>query len=261
MRYQQLSAEFYIGARKRFADQMQKGGVAIFCSNDIYPTSADGHFAFKQATDIFYLSGVDQEESILLMFPDSFHGSHREVLFLKETSEAIAIWEGAKLTKEQARSQTGIKTIYWISDFERVLKGVLAEASCIYLNNNEHTRAVVEVETREARFSKWVREHYPHYRIERSAPIMHNLRAVKQQEEVNQLQRAIDITRGGFERVMKMVKPGVMEYEIEAEYMHEFLSKGSRGFAYTPIIASGFSARVFCITSTTTSHAKTAICC
>jgi Xaa-Pro aminopeptidase len=166
------------------------------------------------------------------------------VLFLKETSETIAIWEGAKLTKEQARTQTGVKTVYWLNEFERVFKTILAEASCVYLNNNEHTRAVVEVETREARFSKWVREHYPHYRIERSAPIMHRLRAAKEQEELNQLQRAIDITRGGFERVMKMVKPGVMEYEIEAEYMHEFLSKGSRGFAYTPIIASGFSACV-----------------
>ena len=244
MRYQQLSADFYTGARKRFASQMQKGGVAVFCSSDTYPTSADGHFAFKQATDIFYLSGVDQEESILMMFPDSFHPHHREVLFLKETSETIAIWEGAKLNKEQARTQTGVKTVYWLSEFERVFKAILAEASCIYLNNNEHTRAVVEVETREARFSKWVREHYPHYRIERSAPIMHRLRAVKEQEEVNQLQRAIDITRGGYERVMKMVKPGVMEYELEAEYMHEFLSKGSRGFAYTPIIASGFSACV-----------------
>ena len=244
MRYQQLSADFYIGARKRFASHMQKGGVAVFCSNDTYPTSADGHFAFKQATDIFYLSGVDQEESILLLFPDSFQSHHREVLFLKEASETIAIWEGAKLTKEQARTQTGVKTVYWLGEFERVFKAILAEASCIYLNNNEHTRAVIEVETREARFSKWVREHYPHYRIERSAPIMHCLRAVKEKEEVNQLQRAIDITRGGFERVMKMVKPGVMEYELEAEYMHEFLSKGSRGFAYTPIIASGFSACV-----------------
>jgi Xaa-Pro aminopeptidase len=244
MRYQQLSADFYNGARKRFASHMQKGGVAVFCSNDTYPTSADGHFAFKQATDIFYLSGVDQEESILLLFPDSFHSHHREVLFLKETSETIAIWEGAKLTKEQARTQTGVKTVYWLGEFERVFKAILAEASCIYLNNNEHTRAVIEVETREARFSKWVREHYPHYRIERSAPIMHRLRAVKEKEEVDQLQRAIDITRGGFERVMKMVKPGVMEYELEAEYMHEFLSKGSRGFAYTPIIASGFSACV-----------------
>jgi Xaa-Pro aminopeptidase len=223
---------------------MQKSGLAIFCSNDIYPTSADGHLAFKQATDIFYLSGVDQEESVLLLFPDSFHAHHREVLFLKETNETIAIWEGAKLNKEQARAQTGVNTIYWISELDRVLKTLLAEASCVYLNSNEHARASVEVETREARFSKWLREHYPHHRIERSAPLMHRIRAVKEKVETEQLQRAIDITRGGYERVMKMVKPGVMEYEIEAEYMHEFLCKGSRGFAYTPIIASGFSACV-----------------
>jgi len=244
MRYQQLPAEFYTGARQRFAADMQKSGLAIFCSNDIYPTSADGHLAFKQATDIFYLSGVDQEESVLLLFPDSFHAHHREVLFLKETNETIAIWEGAKLNKEQARAQTGVNTIYWISELDRVLKTLLAEASCVYLNSNEHARASVEVETREARFSKWLREHYPHHRIERSAPFMHRIRAVKEKVETEQLQRAIDITRGGYERVMKMVKPGVMEYEIEAEYMHEFLCKGSRGFAYTPIIASGFSACV-----------------
>jgi len=143
MRYQQLSPEFYIGSRKRFASNMLKGGVAVFCSNDIYPTSADGHFAFKQATDIFYMCGVDQEESILLLFPDSFHTHHREILFLKETNETIAIWEGAKLTKEQAISQTGVKMVYWLGEFERVFKSILAEASCIYLNNNEHTRATV----------------------------------------------------------------------------------------------------------------------
>lgn len=244
MRYEQLSADFYTSRRQIFASSLKKGGLAIFCSNDIYPTSADGHMPFKQASDIFYLSGVDQEESILLIFPDAFHKQNKEILFLKETSETIAIWEGAKLSKEAARNQTGVQTIFWLSDFERVLRSLLAEASCVYLNNNEHTRAVVEVETREARFSKWFREHYPHYIIERSAPIMHRLRAVKHQEEINQLQRAIDITRSGFERVMKFVKPGVTEYEIEAEYMHEFLRHGSRGFAYTPIIASGYSACV-----------------
>lgn len=223
---------------------MQKGGLAIFCSNDIYPTSADGHMPFKQASDIFYLSGVDQEETILVLFPDSFNKQYREVLFLKETSETIAIWEGAKLTKQGARDQTGIQTIFWISDFEKILNTILPEASCVYLNNNEHTRAVVEVETREMRFSSWFRSKYPHFQIERSAPLMHKLRAVKDNEEIAQLQRAIDITHEGFNRVMKFVKPGVMEYEIEAEYMHEFLRRGSRGFAYTPIIASGFSACV-----------------
>lgn len=244
MRYKQLSAQHYTQNRNRFASELQRGGLAIFCSNDIYPTSADGHMPFKQASDIFYLSGVDQEETILILFPDSFNKQYREILFLKETSETIAIWEGAKLNKEEARAQTGIQTVLWLNDFEKILHTVLAEANCVYLNSNEHTRAGIEVETREMRFSKWFIEKYPHYQIERSAPLMHKLRSVKDHEEIAQLQQAIDITKAGFDRVMKFVKPGVMEYEIEAEYMHEFLRRGSRGFAYTPIIASGFSACV-----------------
>lgn len=244
MRYRSLSKDHYTANRKRFAAQMKKGGLAIFNSNDIYPTSADGSMPFKQATDIFYLSGVDQEESILVLFPDAFNSSHREILFLKETSEHIAIWEGAKLTKEDARELTGIMNVQWVKDFEKVLHVLLNEASCVYLNSNEHTRASIEVETRDMRFSKWFRAKYPHYIIERSAPILHDLRSVKDSEEINQLQRAVNITRSGFERVLKMIKPGVMEYEIEAEYAHEFLRNGSRGFAYTPIIASGFNACV-----------------
>ncbi len=244
MRYESLSADFYKKNRARFSSQMKKGGLAIFCSNDIYPTSADGSMPFKQATDIFYLSGVDQEESVLIIFPDAFQAAQREILFLKETNEHIAIWEGAKLSKEEARKQTGVQNIQWVKDLEKVLHLLLNEASCIYLNSNEHTRAGIEVETREMRFSKWFRNKYPHYLIERSAPIMHDLRSVKDAEEINQLNRAIEITRSGFMRVMKMVKHGVMEYEIEAEYAHEFLRNGSRGFAYTPIIASGFNACV-----------------
>ena len=244
MRYTQLPSSNYISARSRFASQLKKGGLAILCSNDIYPTSADGHMPFKQATDIFYLSGVDQEESMLVIFPDSFHAHHREILFLKETSEHIAIWEGAKLTKEQAREQTGIQTIYWIKDFETILRSLLAEASCVYLNDNPHTRASIEVETREMRFAKWFKEKFPNYITERCAPILYALRAVKSKEEITQLQKAIDLTNASLKRVMKFVKPGVMEYAVEAEFMHEFLRNGSRGFAYTPIIASGASACV-----------------
>jgi Xaa-Pro aminopeptidase len=244
MRYKPLSAEHYASNRARFAAGMKTGGVAVFCSNDIYPTSADGHRSFWQSADLFYLCGADQEETILLLFPGASNPAHREILFLKETNETIAIWEGAKLTKEQARLQTGIKTILWLTEFERILRTALSEALCVYLNSNEHTRAVIEVETREMRFSKWFREHYPHYPVERSAPILHRLRAIKDEEEIDAIKTAIDITRCGFERVMKFVKPGVKEYEIEAEYVHEFLRKGSRGSGYTPIIASGFSACV-----------------
>ena len=244
MRYPALPSTFYTAARQRFAAAMKPGSLAIFCSNDIMPTSADGHMPFKQASDIFYLSGVDQEESIIIIFPDAFHAHHREVLFVKETSESIAIWEGAKLTKAQATDLSGVKTVYWLGEFERVLRTLLSEAGAVYLNANEHTRAVVEVETREMRFSRWFRNQYPHYTIERSAPVMHRLRAVKQPEELVQLQRAVDITRSAFLRVLKFIKPGVKEYEVEAEFAHEFLRHGSRGFAYTPIIASGFSSCV-----------------
>jgi len=260
MKYTPLSAAHYTANRSRFAAKMKAGGLAIFCSNDTYPTSADGHRSFWQASDIFYLTGVDQEETILVIFPDSFHGQHKEVLFVKETSETIAIWEGAKLTKEQARQRTGIQAIYWLSDFERVLRGLLAEAKCVYLNNNEHTRAHVEVETREMRFSKWFREHFPHYTIERSAPIMHRLRAIKDKEEIAQLQKAMDITCAAFKRVMKFVKPGVMEYAVEAEYIHEFMINGSRGGGYTLSLLRE-QALVSCIISITIKSARMAICC
>lgn len=244
MRYKQLPKELYIHNRQKFCSELESGGLAIFNSNDIYPTSADGTLPFKQHSDIFYLSGVDQEESILLLFPDSFHAHHREILFLKETNSEIAIWEGAKLSKEEATQVSGVKTIYWLGDFEKILHGLLAEAKCVYLNNTEHTRANIEVETREKRFSKWFREKYPHHIIARSNPILHRIRSVKSAAEVEQMQNACNITKAGFERVLKMLKPGIMEYEIEAEYAHEFLRRGSRGFAYTPILASGFNACV-----------------
>lgn len=244
MKYQQLPASFYQGARERVSAQLPQGGVAVFFSNDIYPTSADGTLPFKQASDIFYLSGVDQEETILVLFPSAKQKAFREILFVRETNEHIAVWEGAKLNKQQATEQTGILNIQWVSEFDKVMRVVMNEAQVLCLNDNAHTRATIEVETREVRCNAKLRAEYPNHTVSRVAPIMHRVRAVKTQEEINQLQRAINITRQGFERVMKMMKPGVMEYEIEAEYAHEFLRNGSRGFAYTPIIASGGSACV-----------------
>jgi Xaa-Pro aminopeptidase len=244
MRYTALSSTHYSNNRKRFASRMEEKGLAIFTSNDIYPTSADGTLPFKQHSDIFYLTGVDQEETMLILFPDATNPAHREMLFVRETNDHIAVWEGAKLNKAQAKDRTGVNTIYWITEFEKILHTVIGEASSIYLNSNEHSRATIEVETREMRLSKWVREKYPHHTIDRSAPIMHALRAVKDEEEIAQIQKAVDITHNGLLRVMKMIRPGVMEYVIEAEFAHEFLSSGSRGFGYTPIIASGESACV-----------------
>lgn len=165
-------------------------------------------------------------------------------MFLKETNEHIAIWEGAKLTKEQARQASGIKTIYWLSEFNTIFNALMAEAKRVYLNTNEHIRAVVEVETRDARFIRWCQERYPLHRYERSAPIMHKLRAIKSKEEIELIKTACNITEHGFRRVLQFVKPGVKEYEIEAELAHEFLRNRSRGFSYIPIIASGFNACV-----------------
>ena len=225
-------------------DSMEKGGLALFFSNDIYPTSADGTLPFKQSADAFYLSGVDQEETILLLFPDAHDPRDREILFSLETSEELAIWHGAKLTKEEATAQTGIANVQWLGNFDATLHRLMAEAEVLYLNDNQHTRANSPVETREMRENARIRAKYTNHRIGRSAPILHRIRAVKNEDEILQMQRACDITKAGFERVLQFVKPGVMEYEIEAEFMHEFLRRGSRGFAYTPIIGSGFNACV-----------------
>ena len=166
------------------------------------------------------------------------------MLFLKETSPQIAVWEGAKLNKEQAYNTSGIRSVFWLDQFESVLKNVMHQAKAVYLNSNEHLRATIEVETRDARFVKWIKEHYPLHEIERSAPIMHEIRSVKLPQEIELMQKACNLTKQGVERVLKFLKPGVMEYEIEAELLHEFVKNRSRGFAYEPIIASGASACV-----------------
>lgn len=244
MKYLPIDNSLFIENRKKFISQLKPNSVAFFNSNDIYPTSADGTFPFKQHADIFYLSGVDQEESVLAIFPDCSNEAHREILFLVETNENIAIWEGEKLTKERALEVSGIKTVYWLSELPRVMAGLMAEAENIYLNTNEHLRALVEVETREDRFIKKMKDAFPAHCYERSAPIMHAIRSKKTPLELDLIQCACNITESGFKRVLNFIKPGVMEYEIEAEFAHEFIKQRSRGFAYTPIIASGFNACV-----------------
>jgi Xaa-Pro aminopeptidase len=244
MKYKALSADFYKRNRKNFTSAMAGGSLAVFNSNDIYPISADSTMPFKQHRDILYLSGVDQEESVLVLFPDASEPEHREVLFLRETNETIKIWEGEKLTKDSAFALSGIKTVYWLQDFERVFKTMMAQAEGIYLNTNEHLRAQVETETREDRFIKRVKAQYPAHKVHKSAPILHKIRSVKHPEELAHMQTACDITKAGFERILKFVKPDVWEFEIEAEFAHEFLCRRSQGFAYTPIIASGYNACV-----------------
>ncbi|MFQ3268877.1 MAG: Xaa-Pro aminopeptidase [Flavobacteriales bacterium] len=242
MKYEKIDSQLFVRNRQRFSAELKAKSIAIFNSNDIMPTNADGTMDFRQNNDIFYLSGVDQEESILIVFPDSFHAKHKEILFLKETNEHIAVWEGAKLNKKQAFETSGIKTVYWLDQFESVLKTLMSECECVYLNSNEHLRANIEVETRDARFGKWIRKTYPIHQYERAAPIMHKIRAIKDPVEIELIQKACNLTEGAFRRILKTIKPGVMEYEIEADVIHEFIRNRSRGFAYTPIIASGESA-------------------
>jgi Xaa-Pro aminopeptidase len=244
MRYEKINRQLFIENRKKFASKLKRDSLAVFNSNDIMPTNADGHMKLKQSADLFYLSGIDQEESILLIYPDAKDGQHKEVLFLKETNDLIAIWEGHKLTKEEAKEISGIEKVYWLSEFKTLFNTLMCDCEGVYLNTNEHIRAVVEVETRDARFLKFCKEKYPLHMYYRSAPIMHELRAIKSSYEADLIQQACNITEKGFRRLLGFVKPGVWEYEIEAELLHEFVRNRSEGFAYTPIIASGFNSCV-----------------
>ncbi len=244
MRLEKIDSDLFIANRKRFITHLQPGSMAVFNANDILPTSADGTMKFIQNKDFFYLSGVDQEESILVIFPDAYMEGHREILFLKETDENIARWEGEKLNKKQATEVSGIKNIYWLSEFEKVFRDLMSQAECVYLNSNEHLRAADQVETRDDRFRKWIKEHYPLHHYRRSQPIMHKLRAIKSELEIDQLKKASELNTKAFLRVMKFMKPGVMEYELEAEFLHEYVRNGSSGFSYEPIIATGGNACV-----------------
>lgn len=244
MKYHKIEKELFIKNRKNFAAKMLPSSLAVFNSNDIYPIGADSTLPFQQNRDLFYLSGVDQEESILVIFPDCPNPKHREILFLKETNEHIAVWEGEKLTKEKAFETSGIKTVYWLQDLDKILFEIMTQCDTVYINTNEHYRANVETETREDRFTKKLKDRFPAHRVAKSNPILQRLRSVKDQIEIDLIQNACNITEKGFRRILEFVKPGVMEFNIEAEFMHEFLNNRSRGFAYTPIIASGNNANV-----------------
>jgi Xaa-Pro aminopeptidase len=239
MKYNRIDSTLFTTNRQNFMAQMAPKSIAVFNSNDQYPVSADTLLPFEQHRDIFYLSGVDQEESILLMFPDAAEPEHREVLFLRETNAHIAVWEGAKLTKEAALATSGIKTVYWLDEFDRVFFQLMTQADTIYFNTNEHYRQAVETQTREDRFIEATKKKFPAHRWAKSNPILQSLRGVKHPIEIDLISKACAITNKGFRRILKMVKPGVWEHEIEAEFIHEFLCNRSKGFAYTPIIASG----------------------
>ena len=244
MKYEQIDKQLFIHNRAKFVKELAPNAIAVFNSNDIVTTGADSTTPFVQHRDIFYLSGVDQEESILVLFPDCKDEKHREILFLKETNETIAIWEGEKLNEEQAFETSGIKTVYWLTDFDRVFESLMTLADNVYLNTNEHHRANKEAETRDDRFRTKCKSQYPLHTYKRSAPIMHKIRSIKHPIELELMQKACNITEKGVRRLLSYLKPGVMEYNLEAELTHEFLNNRSKGFAYTPIVASGFSACV-----------------
>lgn len=243
MRYRAINAELFVQHRENLKKHVLANSLAVLNANDILPTNADGSLPLRQNSDLFYLSGVDQEETILLLYPDAHEENMREILFVRETSDLLATWEGHKLTKEEATRISGVQRVEWLSEFRPLLHRLMCECDHVYLNANEHKRAVIEVETREARFVRDLIGRYPLHDYRRLAPILHRLRAVKSEGEVELMRRASEITRDAFRRVCRFVKPGVNEMEVEAEFAHEFVRNGA-GFAYTPIIASGPNACV-----------------
>lgn len=244
MKYPPIDNNLFTNNRKSFVSRIKPASVALFYSNDEFPRSGDQPFLFKQNPDFFYLSGIDQEQSILLLFPDCPNPLYKEVLFLRQTNEHIAVWEGHKYTKDEARVASGIQNIYWLADFDNILHSIINYASNIYINTNENDRYAHTVPYRDIRMLEDLRRKYPLHNYERSAVIMRDLRVIKSEPEIALTKKACAITRDAFIRVLKFVKPGVAEYEIEAEVIHEFIRQRATGHAYNPIIASGKNAIV-----------------
>ena len=244
MRYDSIDPQFLVRNREKLLKKLKPNSLVIIHAHDILPTNADGTLPFRQNNDLFYLTGIDQEETVIVLCPDAPTKEDREILFVKETSEHIAVWEGDKLTKEQATEVSGIKNVQWNDSFEAAFHRLAPQVDHIYLHTNEYARADITVETRNRRFIRQCQERYPLHRYERVALILQELRMYKDDEEIKFLQKAIDITEAGFRRVLKFLKPGIGEWELEAEYLHEFVRNKSRGFAYSPIIGSGKNACV-----------------
>ncbi len=241
MRYQPISPEFYVRNRARLVKSMKPNSVAVIHSNDEMPRSADQTFTFRQNSDLFYLTGLDQEKCILLLCPYHPLESMREVLFTVKTNESMVTWFGHKYTLEQASLLSGIKTVKWLDDFELTLRDMLTRVQTVYLNQNDSSRFTTEVISRDIRFAQKLHQEYPAHSFERLAPLITELRLYKQPEEIAQMQKACNATGDAFRRVLKFVKPGVKEYEVEAEMTHEFIRQGCSGHSYLPIVASGKS--------------------
>ena len=242
MKYAPIDPILFVESRERFCKLLKANSIAFFNSNDEMPRNGDAGFLFRQNSDLFYLSGIDQEQSILVLFPDAPLPKYREILFLKKTNEHIAVWEGHKYTKEEARATSRVQSVYWLEDYSSIVPMLMNHAKTVYFNLNENDRFSNEVPYKELRFANDMKSRYPAHAIERSAPLLASLRAIKNDIEIKLMQKAIDITEKAFRRVLRFVKPGVMEQEIEAEIIHEFIRKRANGHAYTPIIASGSSA-------------------
>ncbi len=242
MKYPKIDPRLFVKNRQRFSKQLKPNSVAVLNSNDFMPTSADGYHPFIQQTDLFYLSGIDQEETVLVIYPDAPEKKHKEILFIKETNEQIATWEGQKHSKETAQDISGIKTVHWTSELDGILRPLIIQSENIYLNTNEHLRAAVTVETRDTRFLESCRQAFPLHHYERLAPIMHDLRAVKSPLEIELIKAACEITGKAFRRLLGFIRPGVWEYEVEAEIVHEFMRNRSSGPAFETIVASGTDA-------------------
>lgn len=241
MRHERITPKLFIENRQRLAGLLPTNALVVVNANDTCPTNADGSQTTIPSSDLFYLTGVEQEQSILVVYPDADDEKHRELLFLREPTAENELWEGRKLTKKEAREFTGIENIHWLSEFPRLFHRLVCECDHVFLNTNEHKRAVIEVESREARFVIDTIRKYPVHDFRRLAPLMHRLRAVKSETEVSLIRKACDLTDQGFQRVLKFTRPGVKEYEVEAEFSHEFIRHGGR-FAYLPIIATGLNA-------------------
>lgn len=238
-RYDLIDSRLFVENRKRLAAKLEKKSVAIFNANDEFPRNGDAFFTFRQNSDLFWLSGIDQEKTILVLCPDAYRENMREILFIRETNENLAVWEGYKYTKEDARRVSGIHTVYWEHEFEKVMHELFIRNENIYINLNENIRADIETDYRDLRMTERLKSKYPAHRFLRMGPIIDELRSVKHSIEVELMQHACSITEKAFRRVLGFVKPGVYEYEIEAEITHEFIRNRANGHAYNPIIASG----------------------
>ena len=242
MNFPKISKETYIQLRKNLTSNLPEGSAVILVANDIMPTNADGTMPYVPNKDIVYLTGVDQEETVLILFPDAVQPHMREILILRETNEQIARWEGEKLNKDQARELTGIQNIQWKSQLPRILKEVMAEAEYIFLNTNEHLRRDSQVTSAEHRFALQLWEEYPLHQYRRIQPILQYARSIKHPEEIAVMKKAAEINTSAYARILRFIKPGVTEYQLQAEFIHEYLNLGASGFSYEPIVATGANA-------------------